>query len=604
MNNDFRVGIGLSISPVRAAVCLMTALALAGCAGGKVKYNATAEQINAELASAAEQRVKPSQPEAVTSALLPPLKIEMPKASPGALESKFDLVVNNAPANQVFMGIVSGTRYSMLVHPEVTGAISVNLKDVTVIEALDAIRELYGYEYTLEGTRIYIKPLTLQTRVFQVNYLLGQRRGRSDVRVTSGSISDVGGPGTTPTPGTTAPAPAAGTVSRSLESSRVTTSSDNDFWTEIASALKTIVGTEGGRNVIVSPQSGVIVVRALPADLRNVEKYLKATQVMVERQVMLEAKIIEVRLNDSYQTGINWAAFKTGPNSRLSAGVISPGTTLSPSGRLETSTARAPDGSLLANSTLRSDPAASLITGAATAGTLFGLAFQTGSFAALLSFLETQGTVHVLSSPRIATLNNQKAVLKVGTDEFFVTNVTSTPATAVGGGGILPGTTTVTVQPFFSGIALDVMPQIDEDGMVTLHVHPSVTTVIDKSKVLDLGSTGILNLPLASSTISETDSIVRVQDGNIVAIGGLMKQQQTDDRSQVPGAGDIPVLGGLFRNTGRSSVKSELVILLKPTVINTDKSWQQDILDTQQRIQTLERPQSKGADPGNKGQQK
>ena len=147
----------------------------------------------------------------------------------------------------------------------------------------------------------------------------------------------------------------------------------------------------------------------------------------------------------------------------------------------------------------------------------------------------------------------------------------------------------MTLQPFFSGIALDVTPQIDENNNITLHIHPSVSKVTTVNKVVDLGSAGSINLPLASSNISETDSIVRAQDGQIIAIGGLMKQTTNDDRSQLPGVGDVPVLGNLFRNTSRSTVKRELVILLKPTVIQSDTNWQQDILDSQRRIQVLKR---------------
>ncbi len=152
--------------------------------------------------------------------------------------------------------------------------------------------------------------------------------------------------------------------------------------------------------------------------------------------------------------------------------------------------------------------------------------------------------MQVLSSPRIATLNNQKAVLKVGTDEFFITNVsTSTSST----GTTSTTSPSITVQPFFSGIALDVTPQIDENANIILHVHPSVSVVSEKPKVVNLGTLGTFTLPLASSNVNETDSIVRVQDGNIVAIGGLMKQEQTDGKSQVPVAGDVPVAGALVR---------------------------------------------------------
>ncbi len=562
----------------------VVALILAGCAGTAANYASVPARIDKDLGQAAAQNQRsPVQSEAVARALLPPLKIDLPAAAGKLIEPRFDLAVNNAPAREVFMGIVSGSRYSMLVHPDVTGAISVHLKDVTVLEALDALRDLYGYEYKVDGGRVYMQPIAMQTRVFKVNYLTGMRKGTSDIRVLSGSVSDAPAAGTSGT-GTAAGATPTtpGAVSRTLESSRISTTSTSDFWTDLSAALKAIVGTEGGRNVIVNPQSGVIVVRAMPAELRNVAEFLKASQVSVERQVVLEAKIIEVQLNDAYQSGINWAAFRTGPNSRVSLGQLMPGAVLSPTGVLGGSGVpiSSTPGTDLAN------VAATVGGAAAAAGTLFGMAFQTGSFAALLSFLESQGTVHVLSSPRIATLNNQKAVLKVGTDEFFVTNVSTTTT------GTSAGTTTtpsVTLQPFFSGIMLDVTPQIDENTSIILHIHPSVSQVSQSPQRIDLGSGGILNLPLAKSNISETDSIVRAQDGQIVAIGGLMTQAMTDDRSQVPGLGDIPGLGAVFRQSAKSLQKRELVILLKATVVHDNSVWSQNILESQQRIREMRR---------------
>lgn len=573
-------------------IALIFVVVTLGACAAQSRHSATYDSIQAELAKASEQKGKAEPSRAVSDALLPPLQTEMPKAGAKSLEARFDLVVNNAPANQVFMAIVSGTRYSMLVHPEVTGAISVNLKDVSVQEALDAIRELYGYEYKLEGTRIHIQPLTLQIRIFQVNYLMGQRRGRSDVRVSSGSVSDTsGGASSSGAPGTVPQS--AGTTGRSIESSRITTSADSDFWVELSNSLKAIIGAEGGRNVVVSPQSGVVVVKALPGELRQVESFLQATQLVVERQVMLEAKILEVQLKDGFETGINWAAFKTGDNSRFAGGLLSPGTRLTPSGQLigggvlniDPATGRSIGNPLISN------PASPGNIGAVASatGSLFGLAFQTSNFAALLSFLETQGNVHVLSSPRIAALNNQKAVLKVGTDEFFVTNITtSTTTTATGGELSSNQSPTITVQPFFSGIALDVTPQIDDQGQIILHVHPSVSVVTEKNKTLTLGDKlGTFILPLASSSINESDTVVRVSDGNIVAIGGLMRQHSVSDRSQIPGIGSMPGIGGLFGNTSQSTLKSELVILLKPTVIQDPRGWQQDLQETRERVEHL-----------------
>ncbi|MEO8331329.1 MAG: hypothetical protein ABI479_02775, partial [Gallionella sp.] len=288
------------------------------------------------------------------------------------------------------------------------------------------------------------------------------------------------------------------------------------------------------------------------------------------RQVILEAKIVEVQLNDSFQSGVNWAAFKNNLNSRTSAGQLSSGTTLAVTGALT-------------NGAITSIPGADLALAAASgqaAGSLFGLAFQTSNFAALLSFLESQGNVHVLSSPRIATLNNQKAVLKVGTDEFFVTEVTGGTQSTTAIAGTSP---TVKVQPFFSGIMLDVTPRIDENNEIILHVHPSVSAVTTVNKTVDLGTTmGTYNLPLASSSVSETDSIVRARDGQIVAIGGLMRQATFDDQSGLPG---LPK--AVFGQTSKRSEKRELVILLKPTVVDGDKDWSDDITQSRDRISSF-----------------
>ncbi len=559
------------------ALCVAT-LVSAGCALPPPMKPGLDPGIVAEINRTSERKAEP-RPEAVEKALLPPLRMEMPSARGQPIDPRFDLSVNNAPASQVFMSLVSGTRYSMLVHPTLTGTISVNLKDVTLREALDSIRELYGYDYKVEGMRILIQPAGMQTRLFQVNYLLGQRQGTSDLRVQSGSVTDAQGGAA---PAATAPGivpPAGG--GRGLESSRVTTRIQNDFWGELRASLVAIVGTGDGRNVVISPQSGVVLVRALPAELRGVEQYLRATRLAVERQVMLEAKIIDVELSDGYQSGINWALL---PNRNLAAGQIGVDTTLS------TTTAPTTPG-------LTATPGASLSTlgGAALlssnpAAALFGLALQVQNFTALIQFLETQGKVQVLSSPRVATMNNQKAVLKVGTDEFFVTNIQSATTVATAA-GTTTGTPvpTVTVQPFFSGIVLDVTPQIDENNQIILHVHPSVSQVNTDNKDISLGAAGTLRLPLAKSTISETDTIVRVTDGNIVALGGLMKLDLRDSRGGLPGTGDNAI-GSFFRNTGTQVVKKEMVILIKPTIIVGDRSWDEDLAQTRNRIEMLGAP--------------
>jgi len=330
----------------RKLLMLAIATAAAGCGDQWTQRDATRERISAEMDKAVEERAK--------QAMLPPLVVEMPReleARP--LEQRFDLNVSGASAAQVFMAIVSGTRYSMVVHPEVRESISVNLKDVTVLQALDTLRELYGYEYRVQGNRITVLPITMQTRVFNVNYIQATRAGKSDLRVSSGSITDA-----------PAAAGAGSPTQRLTESTRVTTSSDSNFWGDIVKSITAIVGSGDGRNVIVNAQSGVIVVRAMPAELRSVESFLKSMQLIVERQVVLEAKIIDVTLREGFEAGINWAAFRDG-STRAVGGVVRPGTTIGNTGPLSSPTALLPDGSTDSASafTATLGAAASLATG-------------------------------------------------------------------------------------------------------------------------------------------------------------------------------------------------------------------------------------------------
>ena len=225
----------------------------------------------------------------------------------------------------------------------------------------------------------------------------------------------------------------------------------------------------------------------------------------------------------------------------------------------------------------------------ASAGNAFsaglGMAVQNRNFLAMLNFLQTQGHVHVLSSPRIATLNSQKAVIKVGSEEPFVTNI-SGGTTAVTNGISQTTPPTLQYQPFFSGIALDVTPQIDEKDNITLHVHAMVNSIVEKEKISQ-PTVGAVRVPFAVNTISETDSVVKTKDGQVVVIGGLMTESTTDDRAKTPIAGDVPLFGAFFSKGGQRSVKRELVILLKPTVVKDDSAWSNDIAATQGRVDSL-----------------
>ena len=550
----------------RALAAGLVAL-LAGCQSISPGWSQdTRRAMDADLTQAQAAKGSKTVPADVSKALLPPIEINLPQGKALPLEPRFDLAVNNAPARQVFMGLVEGTPYSMVVDPDVSGTISLNLKEVTVPEALDAIRQAYSYEYHREGNRFFILGNDMQTRMFAVNYLDFVRKGMSDTRVAASGLA-----GATSTSGGSTTSTASGTT---ISGVQIQTDTQSNFWKDLTTQLSAIVGSEGGRKVIVNPQAGIVLVRALPGELRLVADYLGKTQNSVNRQVVLEAKILEVQLNNGFQSGINWSSIMHAAGRTYTIGQVGGGTALS-SGVSE-----------IAGSTGNLNPGAlSPVNGTSTSafGGVFTLATQSNNFASFIELLKTQGELNVLSSPRVSTMNNQKAVIKVGTDEFFVTNQTTTPSSAA----TVAPTVTTTLSPFFSGISLDVTPQIDDAGNINLHIHPTISNVSDK--LINIGGSGTLSqtITTASSAVQESDDIVRASSGQIIVIGGLMKETTSDINAGVPVLSDIPVLGNLFKQKKVTRVKSELVILLKPTVITNGQDWGGIVDDAHERIRKI-----------------
>jgi MSHA biogenesis protein MshL len=614
----------------------LIALSLAGCTIGRPPREATTlDQINAELKDATQGRAAtpvapaPAPERAVVQSLLPPLTAQMPRAEASDLAQRFDLTVTNASAPQVLNAIVSGTSYSMVVHPAIKEPISLNLKNVTIPEVLNSVRELYGYDYRIEGTLIYVTPAMLQTRMFRVDYLTSLRRGSSDVRVSNNTVGQIQGPaGGAAQQGQQGQQAQQGASPGAVpgQSSHIETTAANDFWRETFATLAVLTGCTSaresvtgpapatvnlrdiwgcdgpaGRRLVVSPQSGSVLVRAMPEELNSVATYLRASQASVERQVLIEAKILEVALRDGYEAGVNWSAFMSRASQTTGLGMLGPGVTLGTTGSgnpLANLGAGLAAGNILPSGAvvpLHHPAGRNLSTDENNTGSLFTIAFQGSNFAALMSFLDSQGVVHTLSSPRISTLNNQKAVLKVGSDSLFVTRITG-GSVQQQAAGLAPTVTAPTfeVQSFFSGIALDVTPRIGDDGTITLHIRPAVTDVTQQSSTFNLGFLGTFTIPLVSNAVSETDTVIRALDGQIIALGGLMRQVQRETRNQVPGVGELPFLGAAFRNTNQNSEKRELVILLRPRIVHNEETWARNILDARERMRGMDRGFSYG----------
>ncbi|MEO5362809.1 MAG: pilus (MSHA type) biogenesis protein MshL, partial [Magnetococcus sp. DMHC-8] len=324
------------------------------------------------------------------------------------------------------------------------------------------------------------------------------------------------------------------------------------------------------KGVVINRQAGLITVRAYPREHQEIATFLEQLRVRSQRQVILEAKILEVTLNDGAQFGIDWLAVNRGigrtgmPPLRSEPGS---GDTFTSRPRVDPA---APDGlSSLVSRGL-------LLSRAAGVDQPLNLALRTSDFIGFVHLLQQQGKVQVLSSPRVATVNNQKAVIKVGSDEFFFTGMQ--PGTVTGSGtDRVVNPPTMTIESMFTGISLDVTPQVGEGDMITLHIHPLVTEVQDKVKSFVLDDKP-QSVPLAFTQTRETDSIIRVRNGEVAVIGGLMKNRSHDQQDRLPWVGEVPVLGALFGHEAKKWEKSELVILLRPVVVDNRQGWEEQMV--------------------------
>lgn len=469
----------------------------------------------------------------ISAALLPTLSVQAQQAQ---ADQYFDYSVKDVPAREFFLGLVKGSHENIIVSPDISGTITLNLKHVTIPQVLAAVHDIYGYQYMQMPYGYRIFPASMHTQVFKVNYLNVIRKGKSRTIISADQAQASSGSSTSTTSAGVAITDGGSSASQSSASSSVETETLSDFWKALQSTLDKIVAKTKDSDVVVNESAGVVVVTSSEETIQKVARYLDVLQTSIDKEVLIDAKILEVNLYTGYQAGIDWNILGLSQNGLGLSGTGNIGAT----------------GNSEINDNLQ--PFSNVFTLNITDGNAFNT---------LVKLLSTQGNVQVLSSPRISTLNNQKAVIKVGSDEYFVTNVSNTTISSTS----TQNTQNVDIAPFFSGVALDVTPEISNEGEVTLHIHPVVSTVRQHDITYTVGGVP-QEIPSALTQVRESDTIVRAKNGQVVVIGGLMEDNTSEMVASTPFWGDTPIIGPLFRRTNQQSVKTELVILLQPTIMN------------------------------------
>lgn len=567
------------------------------------------ENIQGVITDALEQNERVSQ-EPVTQDLIeelvPSLSLDESLLTP--VEERVTIIAPNMAAPEFFNSLVAGTKYGVAISPDVEALINLSLPGVTIQEAMDTVADLYSLDITRRGDIFTVRPGGLRTRQFTIDYLNVQRFGSSNIQVNSGAnqgggnngLGGVGGIGGGFNNLGGGVGNAAGRVNSLLgggigggfgggvggiggglggglgggigggAGGQISTQTSTDFWSDLQTAITNLIGvesqggggggqggslggfgaqnqstvTEEGRSVLVQPLTGIVIVTAYPAELERVAEFIKTAQESLRREVIIQVQFLEVELNKGFQYALDFNTFGRQANDPVLG-----------SGQFRGDA----EGLLGSNN----EQAAQLASGdGGIDGISNPLQFSTNfsDFDAVFQLLQTRGTTQVISSPQLRVLNNQKAVFQDGAQEFFQTQADTTTVASV-------NNTTVNannnLQQFFSGISMDITPQISANGEITLHVHPIISAVDSQTKSI-AGQT----VPLALTSTREIDSVIKAENGKIVVLGGLAFERNVNETAGVPGVSRVPVIGNALEQKQIQSVKSEFIILLKPIIAN------------------------------------
>lgn len=488
-------------------------------------------------------------------------------------EQTYSVVVSDVPVQEILFALARESKMNIDIHPAIQGKVTLNAVDQTLPAILERLGKQIDLHYKVEGNVLSITPDLPTLRTYKVNYVNMDRDTASSIGVSA----EIAGTGS-------ATESSGGSGNKSATT--VTSTSKNNFWSLLTDTIRNILKTtksqvanteektakaeairtaqeerlkqveavskagagaeklfqeafksqpasnlESKDDVILNPVAGTVTVMATERQHGFIQQYIDTVMASVQRQVLIETTIVEVALNDQSQRGIDW--------SRL--------------------------GSNGAGSTKSGFTFKQTLGGAATAGNQFVVGFantssKLGDLAASIRLLDTFGNTRVLSSPKLMALNNQTAILKVVNNlvYFTVKSDTTTPAT---GPAVTNKTSTPDTVPV--GVVMSVTPQVNENGAVTLNVRPTISRSVGKG-IEDPANAGSF---VPEIQVREMESMLQVNSGQTVVLGGLMEDEVTKSTDAVPGASKLPLIGKLFQGKDDTVKKTELVIFLRPTVI-------------------------------------
>ncbi|MCL4800796.1 MAG: type II and III secretion system protein [Burkholderiales bacterium] len=501
-----------------------------------------------------------------------------PRPRPAERAETYSVVVNNVRVHELLFALARDAKLNIDIHPGITGTVTLNAIDQTLPQLLNRISKQVDMRYELDGPNLLVMPDSPFLRVYKIDYVNMARDTTGEVGVST--QIGLGGAGTG---GAGGGAAAGGGGGSNVSSVQVRNEAKNRFWETLVENVKDVLretdkilptgqavqppappaapaGAAPGQpgvqvaaaaptpavtfreaaSVISNPETGVLFVRATSRQHEKLQEFLDQVLVSARRQVLIEATIVEVALNNSYQQGIDWNLLWNG-NAVVSAGAVAAG-----------------------NPTPAGTPTQSLFT----------FRYSSSSFNLTLQLLESFGTVRVLSSPRISVINNQTAILKVVDNRVYFTISAQTSQTQTS--ALTTFTTTPAVVPV--GFVMNVTPQISDNNSILLNVKPTISRIVsfvnDPNPVLANPCGNVPNCgidPIVSQIpevqTREMESIINVASGQVAVMGGLIQDGVRNNDDTIPGVNRLPLVGDWLANRNLQNTKTELVIFLRPLVI-------------------------------------